>query len=184
MFFCLYFILVGGFPKILERNIYLKDSLEDYVSITSFNIETLVNSNAFIPNVYLDNDEEIISVDTDTFKKAILEQLKDGIGVWFSSEESTTLDYNANILDENIYQYKKFLNIKQVSKNDKLLMDIISYDHAMCITGALVINNAIKQFKVDNSFGYHGKHKGKLIMTTSFLDNCVIIAVINKKYLR
>lgn len=166
------------------RHFLLKDSLEDYVSLTSHNLETLYNSNSFIPSVYLEDNEEIKSVTDSELKDAIVKQLKDGIGVWFSGEESTTLDYKANILDDNIYQYSKYLNIKPLTKEDKLLMDITGYDHAMCITGALVKNNNIKQFKVDNSFGYHGKYKGKLVMTTTFVDNSLIIAVINKKYLK
>ncbi len=62
-------------------------------------------------------------------------------------------------------------------------LDLIDYDHAMCITGALVEGKNIKQFKVDNSFGKHGNYKGQLIMTPSFLDNCVITTIINKKYI-
>ncbi len=64
-----------------------------------------------------------------------------------------------------------------------MVLDLINYDHAMCITGALIEENSIKQFKVDNSFGRHGNYKGQLIMTPSFLENCVITLVINKKYL-
>lgn len=60
---------------------------------------------------------------------------------------------------------------------------MINYDHAMCITGALIKDKEIKQFKVDNSFGYHGKHKGHLIMTNSFFENCIITLIINKKYI-
>ena len=165
------------------RNTILKDTLDDYVSVTSFSQNILCSSDSFIPSVYLKDNEEIISISNEELKNAIIKQLIDGIGIWFSSEESTTLDYRANILDDHIYKYDKYLNIKPLSKDDKLLMDITSYDHAMCITGALVKNNKVKQFKVDNSFGYHGKYKGKLIMTNSFLENQLIVAIINKKYL-
>ena len=65
----------------------------------------------------------------------------------------------------------------------KLRLDMINYDHAMCITGALIKDKEVKQFKVDNSFGYHGRHKGHLIMTNSFFENCPITFIINKKYL-
>ncbi|MBQ9834371.1 MAG: hypothetical protein IJO33_04190 [Bacilli bacterium] len=165
------------------RNTILKDTLDDYVSVTTFSQNVLYSSDSFIPSVYLKDNEEIISINNEELKNAIIKQLIDGIGIWFSSEESTTLDYRANILDDHIYKYDKYLNIKPLSKDDKLLMDITSYDHAMCITGALVKNNKVKQFKADNSFGYHGKYKGKLIMTNSFLENQLIVAIINKKYL-
>ena len=171
------------FTPLEFRNTILKDTLDDYVSVTTFNQNVLYSSDSFVPSVYLKDNEEIISISNEELKNAIIKQLIDGIGIWFSSEESTTLDYRANILDDHIYKYDKYLNIKPLSKDDKLLMDITSYDHAMCITGALVKNNKVKQFKVDNSFGYHGKYKGKLIMTNSFLENQLIVAIINKKYL-
>lgn len=162
---------------------YLKNSLDDFVTITSIDKETLFNSYSFIPNVYLNDNEKIIRVSKEQMKWAIVDQLKDGISVWFSAEESTTLDYDDNILDDQINDIYSLLNINKVSRRRKMSLDIINYDHAMCITGALVKGKIIKQFKVDNSFGYHGKFRGQLIMTNSFLENCVITTIINKKYL-
>lgn len=162
---------------------YLGNYLDDFVTITSIDKETLFNSYSYIPNVYLNDNERIIRVSKDQMKRAIVDQLKDGISVWFSAEESTTLDYDDNILDDQINDIYSLLNINNVSRRRKMSLDIINYDHAMCITGALVKGRIIKQFKVDNSFGYHGKFRGQLIMTNSFLENCVITTIINKKYL-
>lgn len=165
------------------RNKYLKTSLDEYVTVTSYDKEILKKSYSFIPSMYLKENEEIITLSHDKINKAVISQLKDGIGVWFSAEESTTLDYETNILDDNIFKYDEVLNIRKLPNNYKLSLDITNYDHAMCITGAYVKNGEVKQFKVDNSFGYHGKYKGHLIMTNSFLRNCVITLIINKKYI-
>ena len=134
--------------------------------------------------MYLKESEEIITLEHNKIKEAIISQLKDGIGVWFSTEESTSLDYETNILDDNAFKYDEVLNIRKLPNNYKLSLDITNYDHAMCITGALVKDKEVKHFKVDNSFGYHGKYKGHLIMTNSFLENCVITLIINKKYIK
>lgn len=165
------------------RDVYLKSNLEEYTTVISYDKEVFYNSYAYVPNVYLKDTEEIKTVSTQKMKEAVVRQLKDGIGVWFSCEESTTLDYTLNILDDNIYKYKELLNMKEVSKEDKLTLDLINYDHAMCIIGAKIEEGKIKQFKVDNSFDEHGKYKGHLIMTNSFFENDVITVVINKKYL-
>lgn len=165
------------------KNKYLGNELENYITVTSFDLDSLYNSYSFIPNIYLENNEHIRKLSVGKVKEAVVKQLKDGISVWFSAEESTTLDYDYNILDDILYDYHELLNIKRISKNKKLLLDLINYDHAMCITGALVLKSGVKQFKVDNSFGRHGDFKGQLIMTDSFFDNCVITVVINKKYL-
>ncbi len=165
------------------KNKYLKTSLDEYVTVTSYDKETLENSYSFIPSMYLKENESIKTLKFEEIEKAIINQLKDGIGVWFSAEESTTLDYETNILDDNIFKYDEVLNIRKIPNNYKLSLDITNYDHAMCITGAYVKNGEVKQFKIDNSFGYHGKYKGHLIMTSSFLKNCVITLIINKKYI-
>ena len=166
------------------RNKYLKTSLDEYVTVTSYDKKTLENSYSFIPSMYLKESEEIITLEHNKIKEAIISQLKDGIGVWFSTEESTSLDYETNILDDNAFKYDEVLNIRKLPNNYKLSLDITNYDHAMCITGALVKDKELKHFKVDNSFGYHGKYKGHLIMTNSFLENCVITLIINKKYIK
>lgn len=165
------------------KNQYLKSDLEDYVTVISYDKETFYNSYAYIPNVYLKDTEEIKTLSMEQIKNAVIKQLQDDIGVWFSCEESTTLDYDLNLLDDNIYKYKKLLNIKEISKEEKLTLDLINYDHAMCIIGAKVENGKVLQFKVDNSFDEHGKYKGHLIMTNSFFENDIITMVVNKKYL-
>lgn len=162
---------------------YLKNKLDDYVTTTLLSYDVLSDSSSFIPNMYLADKEEIITLPKDEFERAIIKQLKDGISIWFSAEESTTLDAENGILDYNAYSFNEFLSIKEVSKDEKMKLDIINYDHAMCITGALVLNGEIVQYKVDNSFGNVGRFNGNLIMTPSFLENCVITAIINKKYI-
>ena len=165
------------------KNQYVKTDLNEYITVTTFGKENFYNSYSYIPNVYLNNTENIVYLSSDKVKKAIIKQLQGNISVWFSAEETTTLDYDINILDNKLYNFNSLLNIKEIAKNTQLSLDKINYDHAMCITGALVENNKIKQWKVENSFGKHGMFKGKLIMTDSFFDNCVLTTIINKKYL-
>lgn len=166
------------------RNKYLKTDLNEYVTVTSFDKQNYIDSNSFIPNIYLNDNEKIIHISSLEMEKLIISQLRDGVGVCFTSEESSLLDYDYNILDDTLYNYHDLLNIKNTTKNKKILLDLVNYDHAMCITGALLENDEIKQFKVDNSFGKHGKFNGQLIMTPSFLKNCVITTIIDKKYLK
>lgn len=165
------------------KNQYIGDSLDDYVTVTSLEKEAFLESYSFVPCVYLKRNEQILYVSTSKMREAVLSQLKDNISVWFSSEETTMLDYDENILDDKMYNFSNLLHIKNVSKNKKILLDMIGYDHAMCITGVLMEEGEVKQFKVDNSFGLHGKYNGRLIMTPSFFENGVLTCIINKKYL-
>ena len=116
-------------------------------------------------------------------KHAIIEKLKDSIAVWFSCEESTSAYYDGNVLDPNFFRYSDLFHISSLSQQERLIGDFIRYDHAMCITVALLLNQEIKQFKVDNSFGNHGLYQGHFIMTNDFLEQCVITVIVDKKYL-
>ena len=162
------------------KNNFIHTDLNEFVTVTTFNKKTFFESNEYIPNVYLNNNEVILKFSNEKLKEAIILQLRDGVAVWFSSEESTTLDYDINILDDKLFGYEVD---HEVDKNKQLTLNMINYDHAMAITGALVEDNEVKQFKVDNSFGYHGKYKGHLIMSSSFLENKVLTCIIDKKYL-
>ena len=164
------------------KNEYIDVDLNNFLTITTFNKNVFLDSNEYIPSVYLNDDEVILKVGIEKLKKAIVAQLNDGIAVWFSAEESTMLDYDVNILDDKLYHYDEKQKI-YLHKNKQLSLNMINYDHAMAITGALVKNGEVLQFKVDNSFGYHGKYKGHLIMSNSFLENKVLTCIINKKYL-
>lgn len=165
------------------KNQYLKDDLEEYITVTPYQKDIFFQSYSFLPNIYLNDTEKILHLPIEKIKEAIIKQLKDNISIWFSSEESTTLDYDINILDDQLYDFSQLLNIKKLNKNPKLLLDAINYDHAMCITGALEKNGNLIQLKVDNSFGKHGEFHGHLIMTNSFLEHCVITLIIHKSYL-
>lgn len=165
------------------KNQYLKDCLDEFVTVTPYQKEVFLESYSFLPNIYLNDNEKILHLPLAKIKEAIIKQLRNNVSVWFSSEESTTLDYDINILDDQLYNISHLLHIRNIHKNKRLLLDTVNYDHAMCITGVLVKDGKIIQLKVDNSFGKHGKFQGKLIMTNSFLEHCVITLIIHKSYL-
>lgn len=161
---------------------FLGNALDEYITATSFRREALLDSQSFVPGIY-SGREEIFELSADEIEQVIVRQLREGVGVWFSAEESTTLDYENGILDDKLYNFGELLNIKDISRDEKLLLDVVNYDHAMCITGALIDGGKVRQFKVDNSFGRYGKYGGRLIMSESFFRNCVITVVVNRKYL-
>jgi len=169
-------------PLQFKENLVGND-LDNFVTVTSFSLDSFFNSNAFIPSIYLVGKEKIIHLDYDKQINAIARQIKDGISVWFSTEESKTLDYNDNILDSNLYDFNKLLNIGKISQSEKLILGIINYDHAMAITGINIENGIVTKFRVDNSFGFHGQFKGRLVMTDKYFKEYVITTIIDKRYI-
>lgn len=159
------------------------NDLDNFVTVTNFDLNSFFDSNEFIPSIYLNDKEKIIHLDYDKQINAIARQIQAGISVWFSAEESKTLDYNDNILDSNLYDFNKLLNINNISLNEKLILGIINYDHAMAITGVNIENGIVTKFRVDNSFGLHGQFKGKLIMTDKYFKEYVITTIIDKRFI-
>lgn len=159
------------------------NDLDNFVTVTNFDLNSFFDSNEFIPSIYLNDKEKIIHLDYDKQINAIARQIQAGISVWFSAEESKTLDYNDNILDSNLYDFNKLLNINNISLNEKLILGIINYDHAMAITGVNIENGIVTKFRVDNSFGFHGQFKGKLIMTDKYFKEYVITTIIDKRFI-
>lgn len=171
------------FTPLEFKNHFLGEALEDFVTITAFDKETLLSSYAFVPNIYLNDSETILYSDITKIKEAIVKQLISGVSVWFSAGEFLSSNYTEGVLDDRAYDFAKVLDIPAVGSTKKLALDIVSYDHAMCITGALTKNNVAEQFRVDNSFGRFGKYDGQMLMTKSFLENSVITLVVDRKFL-
>lgn len=162
---------------------FLTNSLEDYVTVTPLDKNMLLESYAFIPNIYLNNTETILHSTPKKIQDAIVKQLISGVSVWFSAEERTAADYPEGVLDNKLYDFGKLLNVPELSAAQKLALGITGYNHAMCITGALTKDGQVQQLKVDNSFGAKGKYGGQMIMTKAFLESNVITLIINKKFL-
>ena len=84
--------IMGNPPTLIEykkekltplefRNKYLKTTLDEYVTVTSYDKTVLENSYSFIPSMSLKENEEIIILNNKDIEKAVINQLKDGIGV-------------------------------------------------------------------------------------------------------
>lgn len=172
-----------AFTPMSFKEEFLGNRLDDYVTVTQFDKNTLLESYAYVPNIYLNNTETILHSTPKKIKDAIVKQLISGVSVWFSAEELAVTDYSEGILDNGLYDFGKLLEILKLDAAQKLSLGITGYAHAMCITGALTKNSEAVQFRVDNSFGTTGKYDGQMIMTKSFLDSNVITLIINKKFL-
>lgn len=161
---------------------FLRDELDDFTTVTLFDKDALMNSQAYLPSIYLSDTEVILHLTPEKARDAIIKQLIGGISVWFSAEESTAASFSDGVLDDRLYDFSEMFKMKKLSAEEKLTLGMINYDHAMCITGALIEKEKVEQFRVDNSF-VGGRYNGQMIMTNSFLENCVVTMVLEKKFL-
>lgn len=172
------------FTPLEFKSTFVQEDLADYITTTPFNLRDFQRSYAYVPNIYLKDNETFHQASMNEICNAIIGQLRDGVGIWFSAEESTICDDSTDILDDHLHDYENLLNIKQLSPSKQLRLNFINYDHAMCITGAQVDDDVASQYLVADSLCTRGKHPGQMIMTPSFLQNRVITLVLNQKFLR
>lgn len=163
------------------KNQFLKKDLEEFVTVTSTSVRKFKNSYCYLPLNYLKNDEIIIRMKPEELKQAIIKQLEEGTGVWFSVEVSKTLDSKRGVLCDNRLNFESKLRITPLSQEESIVLGSIGYDHAMCITGVkLNENKEVVSFKVEDSFGETKDTKGYLTMPVSFFDQYVLTVVLNK----
>lgn len=173
-----------SFTPLEFKDAFVQENLEDYITTTPFNLRDFKRSYAYIPNIYLNNNEKFHQATMNEICNAIIGQLRDGVGIWFSAEESTICDDSTDILDDHLHNYEDLLKIARLSPSRQLRLNFIDYDHAMCITGAQVDDDIASQYLVADSLCTRGKHPGQMIMTPSFLQNRVITLALNQKFLR
>lgn len=167
---------------------YIKpNDLSDYVFIMSDNKKQYNKKYLFegFTQIY-NNKRYYYNISIEDIKKAIIEQLKEGIPVWFGCDFTPVCNSTQNkdgILDSNLFNFEKVLNIKILPKDLRDKFDCCYYHHAMVICGIKIENNKIINWKVRNSFGKENNRNGYFIMTNDYFDNYVGMWVINKKFI-
>lgn len=174
--------IIGDIKLPVEEffNKYVKDIINDYVSISSLsNLEYQKNYDINFIGRKIDN-EEYLNLDLDLIKNAIKKSLNDNRPVWFGCSfryMSGSIDNPDGILDDNLYKFGE-IGINKLSRSLSEKYQISLYDHAMVFTG--YGNN---KWQVLNSFGEENNRNGYFIMNDNFFNSSVFIFAINKKYL-
>ena len=118
------------------------------------------------------------------FKKAVIDQLKDGKVVWFGSDCSPFGDRQGGYWAPEAFDYESLFNIDfRINKEDALNSRESAMNHAMVITGVNLDDDKPTKWKIENSWGDEIAHKGYFVASDEWFDRYVYQAVVNKKYL-
>ncbi len=118
------------------------------------------------------------------FKKAVIDQLKDGKVVWFGSDCSPFGDRQEGYWAPEAFDYESLFNIDfRINKEDALNSRESAMNHAMVITGVNLDDDKPTKWKIENSWGEEIAHKGYFVASDEWFDRYVYQAVVNKKYL-
>ena len=162
------------------------DLLDDYVTIYSYEDEKYKYNNLYrieesslIEGV---KDSIVLNLKYEEIEKLMIKQLKNNEPVYINV--STTSKSVDGIWIDIMKRYGDILNIDlKLSNNDIIKTNGTTEEHAVIITGVLIINNEIKKWKVENSWGNMVGKNGYFVVEEEFIRNYLIGIVINKKYL-
>lgn len=165
---------------------YIGIDFSNYIEIYTFQDEKYKYNNMYDQKentqIDLKNESLILNLEYKELEKLILKQLKKNESVYFSS--STTTKYSNGLWIDLLDRYSSLLDIDLKMSNNEIKRTYGTQgEHTMLITGASLKNDKVVFWKIENSWGEREGLNGYFIAESKFLENYIISAVINKKYL-
>ena len=177
-----------GLSPLSFKEKYIGNRLDDYVSLINAPTQNKPFNKSFtvkyLGNVVGGKPVTHLNVEMKRLKQLILAQLKDNEIVWFGSDVGFYGDRRTGIWDDRLFDYKTPFDLDyKMNKGESLDYRASAMNHAMCITGVALRNGNPFKWKIENSWGSENGFSGYYIMSSSWFDQFVYQAVVNKKYL-
>ena len=113
-----------------------------------------------------------------------IEQLKDGLPVWFACDVLQEWFNPAGLLSVDSYDWNRSFGFKlDNNKAQRVKYQESMPTHAMLICGVDLEDDRPTKWKVQNSWGPKVGHKGYFIMSNEWMNQYTYNIVVNKKYL-
>lgn len=126
---------------------------------------------------------EYVNTSIDNLKNIAIKMIKSNIPVFFGSDVGKFEDVQKGLLDVDSWDYNLGFGIDmKLNKKQRLLSGSSQMTHAMVLTGVHIIDGKPIRWKVENSWGDYGDHKGYFIMTDKWFDEYVFQIVTNETF--
>lgn len=126
---------------------------------------------------------EYVNTSIDELKQAAINMIKSNTPVFFGSDVGKFCDRDVGLLDVDAWDYNLGFGLQMnLNKRQRLQTGSSQMTHAMVLTGVHIINGKPVRWKVENSWGEYGEHKGYFIMTDRWFDEYVLQVVTNAGY--
>ena len=167
---------------------YLGVDLDDYVVIinapTADKPYHQIFSVKYIGNVVGGEEIRYLNLDMAEFKKAVLNQMKDGECVWFGCDCGKEANRDYGLWDAAAFDYENTFDMNlAMTKAEMLDSRESAMNHAMVLTGVNLDGKKPERWKIENSWGDTHADKGFYTASDSWFDLYVYEAAVNKKYL-
>jgi bleomycin hydrolase len=139
----------------------------------------------YLGNVEGGDPVRYLNVDIETFKRAAVEQLKQGSPVWFGCDVGKMMERDLGILDRELYDYELVFGTEfTADKGERVDYGHSVMTHAMVLTGVdLDDDDRPTRWKVENSWGEKYGEKGIFVMSDRWFDEYMFEVVVDRKYL-
>ena len=123
-------------------------------------------------NVVGGNRVVYLNIEMDQMKQITRQLLEDKTPVWFGCDVGKQLRRDMGLWDAQLFDYKALYGIEfDLSKADRLTHHQTRMTHAMLFTGVDVVDENIRKWRVENSWGIKNSgQKGFYAMNDSWFD--------------
>lgn len=130
-------------------------------------------------------EEQFLNLPLPELKKKCIEQLKDGIPVVCTADDDKMCVEELQLWDNGSFDYLDVTGFDfEMSRKDYFQLKAGFAGHSMLITGVhLGESGKPERWKIENSYGTGGIHKGYFVCSDSWLEKYVLSAVLSKRYL-
>ena len=163
--------------------------LDQFVNVISLPYEKLpFGESCILTDVFQvigGQEEQFLNLPLDVLKLKCMEQLKDGFPVVCMADDDKMCREELQLWDDNSFDYPEVTGFDfEMSRRDYFQLKAGTASHSMLITGVhLGENGTPERWKIENSYGMDGIHKGYFVCSDSWFEKYILSAVINKKYL-
>lgn len=172
-------------PKEFAKK-YISRNLDDYVVVIN-SPDKEYNKIYSLPmenNIIGGRDVLFLNLELDTFKKLLIDQLKEEEPTWFACDVLKQMCRDDGLLGADLFKYEDLFDIDlNLSKADRLSCTEATVSHAMTMVGVDLVDEKPTRWKVENSWGEKVGNKGYFVMDDKWFDEHVYHVVINKKFL-
>ncbi|GMF05070.1 unnamed protein product [Ambrosiozyma monospora] len=170
-----------------------KKFYKKHLGFDAENYFSLINDPRNTPGLYtvdkLGNIEggkpiEYVNTSSTNLKKAAINAIKNNEPVFFGSDVGKFEDTKIGLLDVDSWDYKLgFGTAINLTKKQRLASGSSAMTHAMVLTGVHIVDGKPVRWKVENSWGEYGEHKGYFVMSDKWFDEYVFQVVTNETYI-
>ncbi|MEZ4522290.1 MAG: C1 family peptidase [Thermomicrobiales bacterium] len=138
----------------------------------------------YLGNVIGSKPVTYLNIDLDLMKDLARRTIEDGEPVWFGCDVGKMMHRNLGIWDVDLYELDDLYGVDfDLDKAGRLLYHDTQMTHAMLFTGVDVVDDGVRRWRVENSWGEKSGVKGYFTMNDNWFGEYVFEIATRKEML-